>query len=804
MLNILHDLRYAARSLRKSWGFAVVAVLTLGLGVGANTAIFSVVNGVLLKPLGYTDPDVIVTLWHAGVDGSYNQSTTTPANFYAWQEQATLFDAVAAYSTTSRTVTGQGDPEQVVGVLSAGSIFDVLRVQPLLGRTFTGEEDVPGAEPVIVLSYALWERMFWLDDNVQGRSITLSGAPYTIVGVMPPSFRFPNAAAEYWIPAGFSEAFRGSRDQYFLTGLARLGEGVAIETAAAEMETIMGRLRMEYPRGNDNVAVEIIPLQEVVVGSVRTRLFILMGAVAFVLLIACANLANLLLARAQGRRREIALRQALGASRGRVLQQFLTESLGLAAVGSVAGVFLGWVLLQVLLALIAGTVPRLDDVGLDLSVLGFTVAVSLLAGFVFGIVPALSAAHDQSVESLKEGSRSTPGKHWGREALVVSEVALAMVLLTGAGLLIRSFWTLQRVDPGVTVERTLTFGTSLPGSRYPFETRVPFYERARERLAAIPGVTRVDLINSLPVTGRNVGAWFNILDRPVPADETPPAVPYRVVTPGFLETMGIPLVRGRYLTADDRLDGLRSVVINEELTERFFPGEDPVGREIYLGAPDNRLFESATIVGIVRNVHTGGLDAAQLSVVYVPYAVMPYWDFFSFVVRTVTEPEGVAMAVRATMRELDPELPITSMQSMEAVVAGTITGQRSSTILLTLFAVVALVMAVIGVFGVLSYTVSQRTRELGIRLALGANTLSVQGMVVSRGLAQVSIGVGVGVLGAFALTRLMDSMLFETSATDPLTFGAVALSLLAAGAVAAYLPALRASRADPMEVLKTE
>ena len=763
------------------------------------------INGVLLKPLEFADPDQIVTLWHAGLDGSYSQNTTTPANFYAWQEQASSsFDAMAAYSTTGRTATGQGDPEQLVGVISAGSIFDVLQVQPAFGRTFTIEEDRPGAEPVVVISFGLWERMFGSDPNVQGRALNLSGTPYTIIGVMPTSFRFPSGVAEFWIPAGFSETFRGSRDQYFLTGLGRLRDGVAIETAAAELETVMARLRIDYPQGNENVTAEIIPLREVIVGFVRTRLFILMGAVAFVLLIACANLANLLLARAQERRRDIAVRRALGASRRHILWLFVSESLGLAILGAVAGLIIGWALLHVLLALIAGTVPRLDDVGMDLTVLSFTIVVSLVASVVFGVIPAIMSSHDQASDVLKEGGRGTAARSWARNALVVSEVAMAMVLLTGAGLLIRSFWTLQRVDPGVTVERTLTFGMALPPSRYPFETRVPFYQQARARLAAIPGVTQVDLINSLPVTGRNVGAWFNIIARPVPGDETPPAVPYRVVTPKFLETMGVALVRGRYFTADDRLGVSPSVIVNEELAGRFFPNDDPVGQAIYLGAPDNKLFETATIVGIARNVHTGGLDAAQLPVVYVPYGLMPYWDFFSFVVRTVTGPEVVAATVRAAMRELDPEIPLTNMRSMETVIADTIDGQRASTILLSLFASVALIMALIGVFGVLSYTVSQRSRELGIRMALGASAARVRGLVVRSGLRHIVLGVGIGVAGALALTRLMNSMLFQTSATDPATFGFVAMALVATGALAAYMPAFRASRADPMAVLKAE
>ncbi|MDX1394956.1 MAG: ABC transporter permease [Gemmatimonadota bacterium] len=805
MLDTLRSARLSLRSLRKSWGFSLVAILTLGLGVGANTAIFSVVNGVLLRPLPYTSPDDVATIWHRGLDGTYDQSTTTPANFYAWKEQATRsFDAMAAYATTARTLTGRGDPERVVGVISAGSVFDVLRVTPAVGRTFADAEDGPGADPVIVISHGLWDRLFGLDAGAVGQTLELSGTAYTIIGAMPAGFAFPSSAASYWIPARFSEEFRGSRDQYFLVGLGRLRAGVDEEAALAELETVMGRLRIDDPQANENVAANLIPIEDLIVGPVRTRLRLFMGAVGLVLLIACANLANLFLARAQGRRDEVVLRQALGASRTRIVGQFLTETVGLALAGCLTGIAIGWGLLRVLVALLAQTLPRLDAVSLDLGVLAFAIVVSLAAGVAAGLFPALATSRDRAGDALRGGTRSTDPRGRARQALVVSEVALAMVLLCGAGLLVKSFWTLQNVDPGVTVERTLTFSTSLPGDRYPVEDRVRFVETARERLAAIPGVTGVDVISNLPVTGRNVGAWFNILDRPVAPGETPPAVPYRVVSPDFHRTMGIELVRGRYLSREDRRDGSEAVLVNEEVVRQFFPDEEALDREIYLGAPDNRLFESARIVGIVRDVRTGGLDAAQLPVVYVPHAVMPYWSGFGFVVRTVNEPATVAPGVRAAMYELDSGLPLTDMQSMEQLVAGTITSQRSSMILLAVFASIAFAMALLGVFGVLSYTVGQRMRELGIRVALGASGASVRRMVVGGGVRTILVGVAIGSVAAYGLTRLMSSMLFETSATDPLTFIAVAVGLVAAGALAAYIPARRASRADPIEVLRAE
>ena len=795
---LLQDLRFAGRSLRKSPGFTLVAVLTLALGIGANTAIFSVVDGVLLAPLPLREPERLVAVGE-GVEGGAptDVSVTTPGSFFDWQRQ-TRAVRLGGFTESAATLTGRGDPERLLGASTVGGFFDVLGVRPLLGRTITPADETPEAERVVVLSHATWRRLFGGDRDVVGRTLTLDGTPRTIVGVMPPSFRFPDGGTAFWVPSRYDAEFRANRDQYFIQVVGRLAPGATLEQARAELAMVGERLQRDWPMYNSGLRIIARPLQDTMVEGVRTRLFVLMAAVAFVLLITCANLGNLLLARASGRRREIAVRQALGAGRVRVARQLLTESLVLALAGGAAGLLVGKGFLELLLAAQATTnLPRVDEIGLDTRVLLFTLGVSVAAGLFFGSLPAWQLARARSGEALRVGTRGSAGQGWARSALVVSELALAMVLLTGAGLLLRSFALLQRVDPGFTADRILTFDVSRR------DGDASFFPTSLERIRVLPGVRSAAVVSQLPVTGRGIGAWFNRLDRPLPPDVKPTGEAYRVVTPEFFATIGLPLKRGRALTVDDRRER-PAVVINEALARKYFDGEEPLGKEIYLGAPDNRLFDRATIVGIVGDTRDAGLGSDPLPTVYIPLAVMPGWPSFSYVVRTTGTPTAVAGLARAAIRALDPTVAVRNVRPFDAVLAESVAPARWSTTLLGVFAAVALVMAALGVFGVLSFVVTQRTRELGIRIALGAAPASVRRMVVRQGLGLAAAGLALGLAGAFALTRLMSSLLYGVAPTDPITYAGVAAMLVGIAAVASWIPALRATRVDPIIALRAE
>jgi putative ABC transport system permease protein len=797
--SLLQDLRFAGRALRRSPGFAAIAVLTLALGVGANTAIFSIVDGVLLKPLALREPDRLVALGEATTKGDPSGfNTTSPGSFYDWRRQARAM-RLAAYTGSEGTLTGRGDPERLLGANVIGGLFDVLGVRPLIGRTLTEADEDPASERAIVLSYGTWRRLFAEDRDVLGRTLTVNGTTRTIVGVMPPTFRFPNGRSEFWVPARFDAQFRVNRDQYFLRAVGRLAPGATVEQARAEMATIAERMRRDWPVYNTDLRIAVRPLQDTIVDDVRTRLFVLMGAVAFVLLITCANLGNLLLARASGRSREIAVRQALGANRGRIVRQLFTESLVLALAGGVAGLLVGKGFLELLLAAQATiNLPRAEEIGLDLRVLLFTLGVSVTAGIFFGSLPAWHLARSRSTDALRQGARGSARHQWARNALVVSELALAMMLLVGAGLLLRSFSLLQRVDPGFRTDHLLTFDVSVRGAN-----GASFYPASLERIGALPGVRSAALVSQLPVTGQGISAWFNRLDRPIQPGVTPPAEEYRVVTPSFFATIGLPLKAGRLLMTDDRKER-PAVVINQALAKKYYAGEDPIGKEIYLGAPDNRLFERAPIVGVVGDTRDGGLGIDPLPIVYIPHAVMPGWTWFSYVIRTDGQPAAVAAATRAAIRAIDPSVPVRNVRAFDAVLAESVAPARWSTTLLGTFAAIALVMAALGVFGVLSFLVTQRTRELGIRIALGAAPAVVRRMVVGQGLGLAASGLALGLVGAIALTRLMKSLLYGVAPTDPLTYAGVAAVLVGVAVLASYLPARRATRVDPMIALRSE
>jgi putative ABC transport system permease protein len=811
--SLLQDVRYSVRLLLRTPGITLVALLTLALGIGANTAIFSIVNGVLLKPLAYPDPDRLYLIQHALISDRTQLGSGTPGNFYDVQRAARGFRQMAAFSQATATMTGRGEPERLQGVESAGSVLEVLGVAPEAGRIFTEADDRLGAPKVVVINHQLCQRLFGGRADALGQTLVLGGSPYTIVGVMPRGFNFPDTQIDFWAPAQLSTAERASRTEFYLTTIGRLADGVSPGAARAELDSIMARLRAEFPEANGTVALDAQPLRDALVSNVSQLLWILMGSVGCVLLIACANLANLLMAKSTGRGREIAIRQAIGAGRGRLVRQLLVESLVLALIGGAGGVLVGALFLRALVVWLPAGIPRIEDASVDASVLLFTFTAATITGVFFGLAPALQLARRSPSSVLRDDVRTSSGRAPLRAVLVVGELALALVLLAGAGLLFRSFLLVQRVDPGFATDHVLTFQVRMEGPAYAKPpARVAFVSGVVDRLKALPGVIDAAAGSYAPIVGRGTGAWFNIIGRPLPPGTTPPGVPYRVVTRDYFRTMGVPLVRGRLLEDRDGLNGAPAVVISESLAKRFWPASsdfetskgEPIGSRIYLGAPDNKLFESATIVGIVQDVKLAGLGSSLTDAVYGLQTLMPWWRNFTFTIRTQGDPSAVASSARQIVREADPSLALTGLQAMTDILRTSIAPTRASMLLLVLFAAIAMVMAAVGVFGVMSYTVNLRRREMGIRLALGARPSEVRRMIVADGMKQALLGVAVGLAGATWLTRLMGTLLFGVSPGDPLTLAIVASLLLMTAALACYLPARRATRIDPLVVLRTE
>jgi putative ABC transport system permease protein len=808
MSTVFQDIRYSLRLMARAPGVTFVALLTLALGIGANTAIFSIVNGVLLRPLAYPDSDRLYLIQHVLIADRTQQGSTTPGNFYDLQRASRLVQPMAGFATTTATLTGRGEPERLQGVESNGSILEVLGVAPIAGRIFTADEDRIGAAKVIVIGYELWQRLLGGRADAIGQTLILGGSPYAVVGVMPRGFNFPDTKVDFWAPSQLSAEARASRTEFYLSIVGRLTTDATPGAARAELDTIMERLRAEFPEANSAVALDAQPLRDALVGNVSQLLWILMASVGCVLLIACANLANLLLAKATGRGREIAIRQAIGAGRGRLVRQLLIESVMLALIGGAAGVIVGKVFLQALVAWLPAGIPRIEQAAVDARVLAFTFAAATVTGLFFGLAPALQLSRRAPASILRNDARTSTGRAPLRAMLVVAELAIALVLLAGAGLLIRSFVLVQRIDPGFKTDRVLTFQVRMEGPSYQkAPARIAFVNGVVDRLKALPGVTDAAASSYAPIVGRGTGAWFNLLARPLPPGTTPPGIPYRVVTSGYFKAMQIPLVRGRLLTDSDGLNGSPSVVISESLARRFWASPrdgDPIGSEIYLGAPDNKLFDHATVVGVVKDVQLAGLGASLTDAVYGLNTLMPWWRNFTFTVRTAGEPTALASSARHIVRDADPSLVVIGLQAMTDIMRTSIAPTRASMLLLALFAGIALVMAAIGVFGVMSYAVNLRSREMGIRLALGARPAEVRRMVVTGGMKQALIGVVLGLTGAVWLTRMMSSMLYGVTPGDPLTLAFAAVLLLATAALACYLPARRATRVDPLVVLRTE
>ncbi|MDQ3803874.1 MAG: ABC transporter permease [Acidobacteriota bacterium] len=806
------DLRYGLRTLLKNPGFTAVAVIALALGIGANSAIFSVVNAVLLRPLPYRDPDRLVMVWEENTKAGYPRDTPAAANYIDWRDQNQVFEGMAAIADVSFNLTGAGEPERLDGRRVSASLFPLLGVEPHLGRAFLPEEDQPGANRVAVLSHGLWQRRFGADANIAGKPLTLNGESYEVVGVMPPHFQFPSREDELWVPIAFTPQEAASRGRHYLQVLARLKPGVTLGQAQAEMSTIAARLQQQYPEQNTNLGATVTPLHEHVVGDIRPALLVLLGAVGFVLLVACANVANLLLARAAVRQKEIAVRVALGASRLRLVRQFLTESVLLAALGGGLGLLLSVWGVSLLKTFIPENISQARAVAVDARVLGFTVLVSLLTGLIFGLAPAVQASNFNLNETLKEGGRDSAAGSRGnriRALLVVAEVAVSLVLLIGAGLLINSFLRLRNVDPGFRADNLLTMSIELPQQKYPDPARrAAFYTELVSRIEALPGVKSAAVTNWIPLVFQGDSIGFSIEGRPDPApgQGRRPTVVTRVVHPHYFRTMGIQLLRGREFGEQDRVESPTVAVISETMARRHWPGEDPTGKRITPGpATSTDPDDWVTIVGVVKDVRQFELGAEPKPQMYVSYA--QGWSFFAprhLVVSTAVEPLSLAATVRKTVWEIDKDQPVSDIRTMEEVLSESLARQRFSMLLLGIFAAVALALAAVGIYGVMSYAVAQRTHEIGIRMALGAQRGDVLKLAVGQGLKLVLIGVALGLAAAFALTRVMASLLFGVSATDPATLVTISLVLIGVAVLASYIPARRAAKVDPMIALRYE
>jgi putative ABC transport system permease protein len=800
---MLNDFRYALRQLIKAPGFTFVAILTLALGIGACTAIFSVVNTVLLRPLDYPDPDRIVIIRETQLP-KFPEFSVSPPNFFDWQKQAKSYEYLAATTGATMNLTGEGEPQRLIAVKATGHYFDVYGVKPILGRMLLPEEDADGKNHAVVLSYGFWQRVFGGARDVVGRSVQLNGEPYQIVGVAPYGFGIASKV-DVWTPMAFKpdETANDARGGHYINVYGRLKPGVTFASAKAEMEVIAAQLAVQYPDPQKGWGIFMMPLQDYSVRDVKPVLYTLLGAVGCVLLIACANLANLLLARATARHREISIRAALGAGRGRLIRQLLTESVVLAICGGVTGIILARWGLDGLLALAPTSLPRISEIHLDSGVLIFSLALSVVTGIAFGIAPALLAARTDMNEALKQGTRgSTEGGIRGRlrSALVVVEVVLALVLLGGAGLLARSFMQLARVDPGFNPENATLLRLSLPGRKYAQpEQQTAFANGLLERLKALPGVQAVGLTHSMPLVGDYV-LGFVIEGRPAVDPSQEPSTNYYAVTPDYFRAMGIRLIRGRVFTPQDDAKAPRVAIINETMARQYFPNEDPIGKRIHITNGPQTWRE---IIGIVADIKQYGVDKATSAQSYEPFAQVPFTSL-NVVIRTSGSSAAVLGSLRPAVYAVDKDQPIGAIRPLEEIMAESIARQRFAMLLLTVFSSVALVIAAVGIYGVMAYNVVQRTGEFGIRMALGAQQRDVLRLVLTQGGKLIGLGLLIGLVATLAASYAMRSILFNISAYDPLTLATITIVLAAVALVACFFPANRATKVNPIEALRTE
>ncbi|HWS89978.1 MAG TPA: ABC transporter permease [Pyrinomonadaceae bacterium] len=797
---IIKDLRYALRMLRRKPGFTAVAVLTLALGIGGNTAIFSVVNAVLLRALPYPEADRLVSVYETLPQGGTG-GVSTP-NYLDWRAQSDAFTGLAAYQFGDFNLQEEQQPVRAVGATVTANFFDVLGVTPQHGRAFLEGEDKMGRDRVVVLSDRLWRRNYGADPGVVGQDILLGGEKYQVVGVMPPTVQYPMATAELWVPLVFSDRQLASRGSHWLIVMGRLKPGVSFEQAQEQMSTIGRVLEQQYPGPQEGRNVALRRVEEEAVQGVRPALLMLLGAVGFVLLIACTNVANLLLARAAARRKEVAIRSALGAGRWRLMRQFLTESVVLALLGGAAGLLVARWTLQALTSLAAGYHSRMSDVALDWRVLGFTGALSVLTGVVAGLVPAFHVSRADVQETLKESGNagSSARGTWLRSGLAVAEVAAALVLLVGAGLLVKSFLRLQQVETGLRPEGVLTMRVSLPASRYDTpEKSSLFYREVLERVSALPGVEAAGIINMLPIQQFGNNGEIQVEGRePLPLGRVP-LTENRRASSGYFKALGIPLLAGRLFEPGDETSGAVKVVVSRELVRTFFPDGDALGKRIRWSGGS----EWWTIVGVVGDVKQSGLTQPSRPELYFPYTVGS--GGMTLVVRgAADDPAEMTAAVRREVQAVDPNQPVYNVLTMEEVINRSTVNFRLNMTLLTIFAGLATLLAVVGIYSVMSYLVTQHTREIGIRMALGAQPGNILKLVLGQGLALTLVGVGVGALLAFGLTQLIPRFLYEVGGTDPLTYVSVSLLLTVVALVACYIPARRATKVDPLVALRYE
>jgi putative ABC transport system permease protein len=815
MESLRQDLGYGLRTLVKNPGFTIVAVLALALGTGANTAIFSVINGVLLRPLPFREPDRLVMVWTNNTKSNQPQSAISAPDFLDYRDNG-VFEQIACLSYDDFNLTGGDQPEHVPGTMVSANFFSVLGVTPQFGRAFLPNEDQAGADRVVIISNALWKRRFGRDPALLNQTIQLNGAGFTVVGVAPPEFQSPEKGDELWVPMSFDGADRlripsisgpedlKKRGRRFLKAVARLEPGVALNSAQAEMSTIAGRLEEQYPDSNAGIGINLVPLHRQVVGDIKPALLLLLAAVGLVLLIACANVANLLLARAAARQKEIAIRVALGAGRARLIRQLLTESVMLAIVGGALGLVLAWVGLRVLVRINPANVPRLDEIGIDGYVLGFTMLVSVLTGLLFGLVPALQASRPDLNETLKEGARGSTGgigRQRVRNILVVTEVALTQMLLIGAGLMIKSFYSLQQVNPGFNADRILTMQVTLPPLKYAEETQITaFYEQALKRIEALPGVQAASAATSLPLTGNSITRRFTIDGRAPASTNERLAATYFAISPDYFRAMGIRLVSGRSFSEQDRDKSQPVIIINDTMRRRFWPSDEPIGKHLSIVAEAG---VSREIVGVVADVKHSSLDAESGLEIYEPYLQFP-WNFMALAVRTAADPLRLAPVVRDEILAIDRGQPVYDVKTMAEIVGDSVSQPRLYMLLLGIFAAIALVLSAVGIYGVMNYAVNQRRHEIGIRMAIGAQPSDILKMVVGQGMLLASIGVAIGVLAALFLGRIIEVLLFGVSGRDLMTFVGFPIVLVLVSLLSTYVPARRATRVDPMIALRAE
>jgi predicted permease len=814
MTSFLQNLRFSFRLLRKSPGFTFIAILIMALGIGANTAIFSLVHAVLLEPLPFSDPDRLVQIWHVPPQKSFPGMTrfaVSAANYLDWQKQNQVFENMALYTGGRHNITGSGKPQAVSSSPVTASFFTTLGVQPIHGRIFSQDEDRPGSNHEVILSYKFWQSHFGGDPNVVDRPITLDGTPYIIVGVMGPEMDKPSYA-QIWTPLGLTGAEAAVRGEHHYLSIARLKPGVSIEQAQAEMNTISQRLEQAYPDDDKGWGATVASMREETVGTVRPALLMMLGAVAFVLLIACANVANLILGRAFARRKEIAIRSAMGASRSRLVQQLLTEALIISICGAVLGLFAAHFGIELLTKFFAGKLPRIADIGLNTPVLAFTFALSILTGIISGLLPAWSMTKGDINEALKQGLGHTDaesGTSKTRSSLVVVEVALSLVLLIGAGLMLRSLWNLQTIDPGFDEHNVLTFAVMVNNHQFVNATQASqFFNTVLQRIRQLPGVESAGVVDDLPLKGGS-NQPVQIEGHPAVAMSEQPEVSVRTVMPGYLRTMRIPLLQGREITDSDTANSAAVVVISQSMAKQFWPNESPIGHHLKLTFfPD----QERTVVGVVGDVKQTGLDSsAGIATLYWPYAQTsdsstgPWRSFpLDVVVRTTVPPLTISNAVADAVRQVNPDIPIDNVITLEDFVGETLTQHSFNMQLLAIFGGLALVLCAIGIYSVLAYSVKRRMREIGLRMTFGATLSDVVRLVIVQGMKPTLAGIGIGLIAAVAMGRIVTSMIYGVSCRDLLTFVAVTLLLILVSFGASLIPALRATRVDPLEILREE